>query len=131
MKLLEPSRIGSMTLRNRVFMAPMGTTSEPDGSLHDRSIRYYEERAKGGFGLIITGANQVSTAYEQKACNVLGSERSLNQLGFLARRIHHNGAKLCVQLTPRAGSHAAALRRQCRTQGGQRRRVLLVPGPDV
>ena len=103
MKLLEPGRIGSMTVRNRVFMAPMGTTSEPDGSLHDRSIRYYEERAKGGFGFIITGANQVNTKYEQKACNILGSERSLNQLGFLARRVHHNGAKLVVQLTPGLG----------------------------
>lgn len=103
MKLLEPNRIGSMTLRNRVFMAPMGTTSEPDGSLHDRSIRYYEERARGGFGLIITGANQVNMKYEQKACNILGSERSRNQLGFLARRIHHNGAKLAVQLTPGLG----------------------------
>lgn len=103
MKLLQPGRIGSMTVRNRVFMAPMGTTSEPDGSLHDRSIRYYEERAKGGFGMIITGANQVNTSYEQKACNILGSERSLNQLGFLARRVHHNGAKLVVQLTPGLG----------------------------
>lgn len=103
MKLLQPGRIGTMTLRNRVFMAPMGTTSEPDGSHHDRSIRYYEERAIGGFGLIITGANQVTTEFEQKACNILGSERSRNQLSFLARRIHANGAKLCVQLTPGLG----------------------------
>lgn len=92
-----------MTLRNRVFMAPMGTTSEPDGALHDRSIRYYEERAAGGFGLIITGAQQVSTEFEQKACNIIGSERSRNQMNFLARRVHVNGAKLCVQLTPGLG----------------------------
>lgn len=99
MKLLEPGTIGSMRLKNRVFMAPMGTTTEPDGSFSDRAIRYLEERAIGGFGLIITGANQVSIEYEQKACNVLGSGRSLAQLNFLARRIHDNGAKLCVQLT--------------------------------
>jgi len=99
MKLLQPGRIGQMTLKNRVFMAPMGTTTEPDGSFHDRSIRYMEERAIGGFGLIITGANQVSTDYEQKACNILASTRSLQQLNWLARRIHVNDAKLCVQLT--------------------------------
>lgn len=99
MRLLQPGRIGTMTLKNRVFMAPMGTTSEEDGSFHDRCIRYLEERAVGGFGLIITGANQVSTDYEQKACNILGSARSLQQLNFLARRIHANEAKLCVQLT--------------------------------
>jgi 2-enoate reductase len=99
MKLLEPGRIGTMALKNRVFMAPMGTTSEDDGSFHDRSIRYLEERAIGGFGLIITGANQVSTDYEQKACNILRSPRSVQQLNWLARRIHANDAKLCVQLT--------------------------------
>ncbi len=99
MRLLQPGRIGTMTLKNRVFMAPMGTTSEEDGSFHDRCIRYLEERAVGGFGLIITGANQVSTDYEQKACNILGSARSLQQLNFLARRVHANEAKLCVQLT--------------------------------
>ena len=40
MRLLQPGRIGTMTLKNRVFMAPMGTTSEEDGSFHDRCIRY-------------------------------------------------------------------------------------------
>lgn len=99
MKLLEPGQIGTMKLKNRVFMAPMGTTTEEDGSFHDRAIRYLEERAIGGFGLIITGANQVSLDYEQKACNVIGSGRSLQQLNWLARRIHVNEAKLCVQLT--------------------------------
>jgi 2-enoate reductase len=35
-----------------------------------------EERAIGGFGLIITGANQVSIDYEQKACNILAGQRA-------------------------------------------------------
>ncbi|WP_341728704.1 NAD(P)/FAD-dependent oxidoreductase [Brooklawnia sp.] len=99
MKLLQPGKIGTMTLKNRVFMAPMGTTSEADGSFSDRCIRYLEERAIGGFAMIITGANQVTLDYEQKACNVIGSARSREQLNFLARRIHGQEAKLCVQLT--------------------------------
>ncbi|MBM4761052.1 FAD-dependent oxidoreductase [Bacillus sp. B15-48] len=103
MKLLEKGNIGKMELRNRVFMAPMGTATEPDGSFSDRSIRYYEERAKGGTALIITGANQVTTKYEAKACNVLDTHRSFEQLNFLARRIHNHGAKLCLQITPGLG----------------------------
>lgn len=103
MKLLEKGYIGNMELRNRVFMAPMGTTTEPDGSYSDRTIRYFEERAKGGTALIITGANQVSLDYEARACNVLNTPRSFEQLSFLARRVHYNGAKLCVQLTPGLG----------------------------
>ncbi|WP_342433171.1 FAD-dependent oxidoreductase [Neobacillus sp. FSL H8-0543] len=103
MKLLQTGNIGKMELRNRVFMAPMGTATEPDGSFSDRAIRYYEERAKGGTGLVITGANQVTTKYEAKACNILETHRSFEQLSFLARRIHNNGAKLCIQLTPGLG----------------------------
>ena len=103
MKIFENTKIGNMNLRNRIYMAPMGTSTDPDGSFSDRSIRYYEERAKGGFGLIITGANQVTTKYEAKACNILETPKSIEQLNFLARRVHSQGAKLCVQLTPGLG----------------------------
>lgn len=103
MKLLEKGYIGKLELKNRVYMAPMGTVTESDGSFSDRAIRYLEERAKGGIGLIITGANQVTLKYEARACNVLESRRSFEQLNFLARRIHYNASKLCVQLTPGLG----------------------------
>lgn len=103
MKILQKTNIGKMKLKNRIYMAPMGTSTDPDGSFSDRSIRYYEERAKGGFGLIITGANQVTTKYEAKACNILSSAKSFEQLNFLARRVHNFGAKLCIQLTPGLG----------------------------
>lgn len=103
MNILTQSKIGNMKLRNKMYMAPMGTATDPDGSFSDRSIRYYEERAKGGFGLIITGANQVTTKYEAKACNILGTPKSFEQMNFLARRIHNQGAKLCIQLTPGLG----------------------------
>ncbi|HKM07766.1 MAG TPA: NADH:flavin oxidoreductase, partial [Sphaerochaeta sp.] len=103
MKILEQTRIANMKLRNRMYMAPMGTQTDADGSFSDRSIRYYEERAKGGFSLIITGANQVTMEYEAKACNVIGSAKSFEQLNFLVRRIHNQGAKVCIQLTPGLG----------------------------
>lgn len=103
MEILKQSKIGKMKLRNKMYMAPMGTSTDSDGSFSDRSIRYYEERAKGGFGLIITGANQVTMKYEAKACNVLETPKSFEQLNFLARRIHNQGAKLCIQLTPGLG----------------------------
>lgn len=103
MKIFEQIQIGNMKLRNRTYMAPMGTQTNADGSFSDRSIAYYEERAKGGFALIITGANQVTTKYESKACNILQTPTSFEQLDFLARRVNSHGAKLCVQLTPGLG----------------------------
>ena len=103
MKIFEHTQVRNMKLRNRMYMAPMGTATEPDGSFSDRAIRYYEERAKGGFGLIITSANQVSTKYEAKAANILGTPRSFEQMNFLVRRVHNQGTRICIQLTPGLG----------------------------
>ena len=45
--LLSPVRIGAMTLRNRIAMAPMGVEIiDADGVLRERVIRYFEERAQ-------------------------------------------------------------------------------------
>ena len=53
-KLFEKGKIGKLTVKNRGVMMPMGTVfSEPDGSVNERIIEYYAERAKGGIGLII------------------------------------------------------------------------------
>ena len=53
-KLFEPGRIGSLELKNRLVMPPMATNyALKDGSVTQRQIDYYEERAKGGVGLVI------------------------------------------------------------------------------
>lgn len=59
MHMFEPCKIGRLSLKNRVVMAPMGISglAEADGSLSNRAIDYYVARAKGGVGLIIAGAS--------------------------------------------------------------------------
>ncbi len=54
--LNTPFSIGTMTVKNRIAMAPMGLNSgHVDGTIADDEIDYFEERAKGGTGLIIMG----------------------------------------------------------------------------
>lgn len=103
LKLFEKANIGKMKLRNRIVMAPMGTTADVDGGYNVRSIDYFVERAKGGAGLIITGANIVSTKYEDRPCNQLDSFHQVDRLGILADKVHQYGSKLCVQITPGLG----------------------------
>ena len=56
-KLFTPMQIGSMTVKNRLVMSPMGTfTPMQDGTESEEGIAYYERRAKGGLGMIIIGA---------------------------------------------------------------------------
>lgn len=54
----KPLQIGSLTIKNRFCMAPMGGGHHhlPGGGLKNETIQYLVERAKGGFGLIFTGA---------------------------------------------------------------------------
>ncbi|MFM2477969.1 FAD-dependent oxidoreductase [Celerinatantimonas sp. MCCC 1A17872] len=103
MKLFSKGAIGQMKLKNRVVMAPMGTKPLPDGSYSPNAINYFEERAKGGTGLIITGANIVTTKYEQRPENELSEFHQVENLAVMIERCHHYGAKVCVQLTPGLG----------------------------
>ncbi|WP_286082524.1 oxidoreductase [Parablautia intestinalis] len=54
----KPLEIGRLTIKNRFCMAPIGGGQHhlPGGGLKDETIQYFAERAKGGFGLIFTGA---------------------------------------------------------------------------
>ncbi|SPF68941.1 NADH:flavin oxidoreductase / NADH oxidase family [Propionibacterium ruminifibrarum] len=101
--LFDRTRIGTMRLKNRIFMSPMGTTGEADGAYCNEGIDYFEERAKGGAGLLITGANVVSTRYEPRPCTELSDFHHVERLNMLIDRCHHWGAKVCVQLSPGLG----------------------------
>lgn len=101
--LFDKTYIGKMKLKNRVFMSPMGTTGEADGAYNIDAINYFMERAKGGAGLIITGANVVSTKYEPRPCTELSDFHHVERLNMLIDRCHHYGAKVCVQLSPGLG----------------------------
>jgi 2,4-dienoyl-CoA reductase-like NADH-dependent reductase (Old Yellow Enzyme family)/thioredoxin reductase len=53
-KILEPTSIGRMQLKNRIVMPPTGTNyAERGGVIGQRTLDYYESRARGGVGLII------------------------------------------------------------------------------
>ena len=53
--LMSPLKIGSCEIPNRLIVGPMVTNMNFDrGLASERYIRYHEEKAKGGWGLIIT-----------------------------------------------------------------------------
>lgn len=107
-QLFTEVKIGNVKIKNRIAMAPMGTTSDGDGGYSARSIRYFEERAKGGTGLIITGMNAACTEFEKYTCSRLDDFHHVNRLTVLCERVHQYGAKLCVQLGPGGGRQAIA-----------------------
>ena len=53
--LTSPGKIGTLELKNRIVLPPMGTDAGRDGFVTDAIVNRYAENAKGGTGLIITG----------------------------------------------------------------------------
>ncbi|RJX71467.1 FAD-dependent oxidoreductase [Vibrio sinensis] len=99
--LLKPGKIGSMTVRNRIVSAPMGTNlAEADGHCSERIQAFYEARAKGGAGLITMGVGSVAyPAGTAEPYQVgLSSDEFLPGLTQLTERVHKHGAKIAIQL---------------------------------
>ena len=60
--LLEPMKVGPITVTNRMMMAGMsaGNKIDENGAIHPQMAAYLLERARGGPGLIAIGATRVA-----------------------------------------------------------------------
>lgn len=101
--LLSPIKIGPLTLKNRIAMAPMNSTlSNGYGTATEQGIAYYGARAKGGFALITTGAimgTKLASEFvwgRNLDCFHVGHCQSLS---LLTDRIHYFGGLACAQMT--------------------------------
>ena len=100
--LMRPGRIGSLELRNRILMAPMGDSlANDDGTVSSAQLAYFEARARGGAALLLVGS--VAVAYPDgcvDARQVAASRDSdIDGLRALADRVHQRGACIAAQLT--------------------------------
>lgn len=103
--LFEEYKIDSVTLKNRVAMAPMGHVHAADGGVSEQQHAYILERAKGGFGLIYPSAHTVTDKYEKPegSGNFLFNYSQAARLAHLVDEVHQYGAKFAIQLTPGYG----------------------------
>ena len=98
--LLSPIRIGSVEVKNRIVMSPMGDGySTDDGDVTEEMIAYYSERAKNGVGLIIIGTTSVEHHEGTKPCqHSIYREGHLRGVKRLAEGLHRFGTRVFVQL---------------------------------
>ena len=104
--LFTSVKIGSVTLKNRFALAPMGPLGLADaqGGFNQRGIDYYTERAKGGAGLIITGVTFSDCKVEtQSMPNCPNS--TYNPVHFIrtskemTERVHAYGSKIFLMMS--------------------------------
>ena len=99
--LFSPIKIGTMTVKNRVVMEPAEfSLGQINGCPTERMMDYYEERAKGGVGLIMPGICRVNDMGAASTFTQLSmsSDYHIAPMREMAARIHRHGAKLCIQL---------------------------------
>ena len=99
--LLSPGRIGTLEIRNRLMQTAMGTNlAEPGGFFGDELIAYYEARAAGGVGLIITEAVAVGWPQGAALFNqvAVSDDKYIPGLTRLAQAVQQHGAKIALQL---------------------------------
>mgnify|MGYP002619731606 CR=1 FL=1 len=100
-KLLEPIRVGTLNLRNRIVVPPMETAHNyADGSVSQAMIDYYTERAIGGAGLIIVHNTAIDRKHGRSANNqpLLDKNHMIAGFSLLAESIQDHGAKAVLQL---------------------------------
>lgn len=107
-KLFTPYKIGKMEVKNRIVMSPMGLNSaDSDGTIGLDEIDYFEARARGGAGMIITGAQFLTQELAQGVMeSVLEKNHVIPRLTELCESVHRYGTKIIAQLSCGTGRNA-------------------------
>ena len=105
-KLFEPVCIGSLEIKNRYAMAPMGPLglSDTEGGWNQKGIDYYTARARGGTGLLITGVTFVDNEVEKHGmphvpCSTHNPVHFVRSSREMTERIHAYDAKIFLQMS--------------------------------
>ncbi|WP_218961799.1 hypothetical protein [Actinomyces ruminis] len=103
-ELFEPTRVGSIEVKNHYAMGPMGPLgfATPEGGWNQRAIEFYATRARGGVGLIITGVCQVTNPADGVPPGLIPNPTQSPGLFMttsrdLTERVHGYDAKIVLQ----------------------------------
>lgn len=95
--LLQPIKVGNLTLKNRIMFPPLTTGyEERDGSIGARSLAFYERLAKGGTGFVVIGdvAPVMTASPTPKLCD----DRQIPTFKRLADAMHAYDCKVALQI---------------------------------
>lgn len=118
--LFTPTKIGEVTVKNRIVSPPHGTYLAADGLVTDQQLDYYEALARGGVGLIVAGSWAVWPRTQPNGLtNAAVDPRAVPGHKRLAAIVHDHDTHIFAQLheSGRQGNP------------GAHRRPLLAPSP--
>ncbi|TVP16297.1 NADPH-dependent 2,4-dienoyl-CoA reductase [Shewanella sp. KCT] len=97
--LLEPLDLGFTQLKNRVLMGSMHTGLEEEKGGFEKLAKFYQERAAGGVGLIVTGgiSPNLRGRLAPNACQ-LSFPWQVAKHKVVTSAVHEAGGKICMQI---------------------------------
>lgn len=96
-KLFEPIKIKDVEIRNRIKVTAMAVAmTDEDGTANDEMLAFYEERAKGGAGLI--GISCTPCELVEDPMIGLYDDKFIPGLKRIVDAIHQQGAKAYAQM---------------------------------
>lgn len=110
--IFEPLKIKNMNLKNRIVMTPMGTNfGEQTGEMSFLHLNYYEQRAKGGTGLLIVENASVDSPLGSNGTTQIRVDHDnyIPRLFKLTETVHKYGACIAIQIN-HAGASAVSSR---------------------
>ena len=110
--IFSPLTVKRMTMKNRIVMMPMGTNfGEQNGEMSFLHINYYEQRAKGGTGLIIVENASVDSPQGSNGTTQIRIDKDsyIPRLFMLCEAVHKHGACIALQIN-HAGASAMSSR---------------------
>ena len=102
LNLMSPGEIGSLKLKNRIIMAPMGPHF---GDINRKAVEYFAARARGGAAMILVNMT-VTDYFEDTSASLVINEDNFKYFKEICDRAHEVGCKVCVQLMPGCGRMA-------------------------
>jgi 2,4-dienoyl-CoA reductase-like NADH-dependent reductase (Old Yellow Enzyme family)/thioredoxin reductase len=99
--LFTPLDVGSMHVKNRIFMAPMSThMATPEGRLTPEMTAYYETRARGGAGYLTVASVLIDRLSRYGTFRNVGlyDDGRAAELRTLTDAIHRHGTMVGAQL---------------------------------
>ena len=107
-RLLDPLKIGSLELRNRIVMPPMGTGyADTKGEVTEKLLKHYADRSSD-LGLLIVEHSFVAPQGRAGA-NQLGvhSDDLIPGLTRLVEAVHEHGTPIAIQLNHGGGTSSS------------------------
>ena len=107
-EISKPIKIGSVTVKNRMMMAPMdtGIGNNAWGGFTPDGVEYFVRRANGGFGLLFSGGTSVDSIVDGVDTLTDHADEFIETGLEMNRRLAEYECKMFIQLSMNVGRNA-------------------------